>query len=362
MISYILRTIKLKYYVHRCYSCKSFYLADDLHKPLAQLSPDSIPKLIELTQLHGFDYRVTRSIAYGALGLIDDHSTEITDTMVEGIHDNDFEVRRKVVSSISNNIKNGNTSESLITALLFIASNDDNTENQLQALRAIGALKDKRAISPLIPLLDNDRLRGEVLDVLGEIGDKKAVEPIISFLKSTINDLNHPIDSEYEFAIRYAIEALGKIKDKRAIPILLHIFEVTKDSLIAAFKWGESGFHDEIALSLNKIGFEDITTLAMEVVKIGWPENSLEILKEKGDQRAIPIILDFILSHEKLPRGQQVIKAIFSRCIKEVERENLESICELPDKLKNIQDQYTYTEDFIELKKIAFNELNSRNK
>ncbi|MCG3158981.1 MAG: hypothetical protein DKINENOH_05629 [bacterium] len=53
-------------------------------------------------------------------------------------------------------------------------------------------------------------IRGEAAEALGKAGDKRAVEPLIAVL-----------DDESDYLRRHAAEALSKIKDERAVPMLI---------------------------------------------------------------------------------------------------------------------------------------------
>ena len=70
--------------------------------------------------------------------------------------------------------------EPLITAL-----KDEYEEVRYQAARALGNMKDARAVEPLIAALneENPGVRTEAAKALGEIGDAWAVEPLIEALK-----------------------------------------------------------------------------------------------------------------------------------------------------------------------------------
>lgn len=76
------------------------------------------------------------------------------------------------------------------------------------AVEALVKLRDERAIEPLIKLFER-RAEPSLATVLGNWGDRRAVGPLIDAMK-------HP-DSHARF---YAARALGKLGDRRALPIL----------------------------------------------------------------------------------------------------------------------------------------------
>jgi HEAT repeat protein len=87
-----------------------------------------------------------------------------------------------------------------------------------KAVRALGQIRDPRAVDPLIATLKNDRhfVRRSAASALGEIKDSRAVEPLIAALQ--IDDQGMGVRSS-------AAWALGKIKDLRAIEPLIALLK-----------------------------------------------------------------------------------------------------------------------------------------
>jgi len=84
-------------------------------------------------------------------------------------------------------------------------------------MKALGRLRNEKAVKPLIEIVLNKRMkktiRKEAMEALGMIKDNRAVETLIQALKDP--DKNFQKD---------AIVALGKIGDKRAIePLIQHL-------------------------------------------------------------------------------------------------------------------------------------------
>ena len=90
---------------------------------------------------------------------------------------------------------------------------------RVNAARALGELRNRLAIPPLIGALsDENRLvRKNAAEALGKIGDSSALEPLVEAL----ND-------EDGFVQAKAAAALGKIGDKRAIDPLLRFIRDVK--------------------------------------------------------------------------------------------------------------------------------------
>jgi HEAT repeat protein len=85
-------------------------------------------------------------------------------------------------------------------------------EAREEAVRTLGAIKDRRAVDPLMVLLKSSRLltAHAATLALGEIGDPRAVEPLLAIL-------NLPKGGQSSLARQSAAQALGQIADDRAI-------------------------------------------------------------------------------------------------------------------------------------------------
>ena len=104
-------------------------------------------------------------------------------------------------------------SEELLFEILRGGLKDDEYQVRGQAALALGLLKDKRAVEPLISALNDDQsqVRAQAADALGLLKDKRAVEPLISALN----------DDQSQVRVTAAL-ALGLLKDKRAVEPLMN--------------------------------------------------------------------------------------------------------------------------------------------
>jgi HEAT repeat protein len=86
---------------------------------------------------------------------------------------------------------------------------------RLHAVEALGKMKSAAAVEPLLSALFNDRdaaVREDIVRALGQIGDGRAVEFLIAVMK--------------EPGLRLlAVESLGQIRDPRAVPELINVLE-----------------------------------------------------------------------------------------------------------------------------------------
>ncbi len=150
--------------------------------------------------------------------------------------------------------------EPAVEPLIQVLKDEDSFDLNRDSIKALGAIKDKRAIEPLIELLQNDKiyLREEVVKALGQLGDEKVVNPLISVLqnetsstlrcetiralgltknkravKPLIEALQHesqkPRLDTNTMIITEVVIALGKIKDARAITPLISLYNVYTD-------------------------------------------------------------------------------------------------------------------------------------
>ena len=110
------------------------------------------------------------------------------------------------------------------------------------ALRAIGASRDPAAVEPLLAKLASvefpDARKGDLVVALGELRDARAVDVLIRIAKGRDEDKTRRL---------YAADALGKIGDRRALPVLKSLFDeddallrAYSASALAAFGMGEA--------------------------------------------------------------------------------------------------------------------------
>ncbi len=143
--------------------------------------------------------------------------------------------------------------------------------------RLLGELKDPRAVEPLISALKDPYVREAAVEALGKLKDRRAVEPIISLLKKqeehihevakAIERINIKLwrieegkealpnsipESESELVIREfvwvckaAAEALGELKDRRAVEPLISLLELLQKE--------KEYIHYEVVKTLAKI-------------------------------------------------------------------------------------------------------------
>jgi len=148
-------------------------------------------------------------------------------------NDNSFPAIKLMISSLSsitesctkNYTFGGEAAETLArigkpsdTLLTLLSSSNQHTK--ANAIRALGGLRDSRAIDPLLAILKTKdaypEVKGNAALALGMLNSKRAVTPLIAAL----NDQNAVVRKSYA-------AALGKLKDSRAVTPLIAISKDT---------------------------------------------------------------------------------------------------------------------------------------
>jgi HEAT repeat protein len=100
--------------------------------------------------------------------------------------------------------------EPAVPALIAMLESE-NKHARRMAIGALGGIRDRRAVEPVIVALGEPETRSPAVVALGNIGDPRAVEPICALLK------------DVRQADYYILRALGQLKDRRAIVPLLGV-------------------------------------------------------------------------------------------------------------------------------------------
>jgi HEAT repeat protein len=106
---------------------------------------------------------------------------------------------------------------SSVEPLLEVLQDENSSTLHRECIKALGEIRDKRAVKPLLEVLKNKKisLREEAVKALGQMGDSTVVKPLISVLQNE----NSP-------TLRVqTIRALGSTKDKRAVEPLIEVLQ-----------------------------------------------------------------------------------------------------------------------------------------
>ena len=169
----------------------------------AVLDPKVVDPLVKATNDTSAEVRT-----WAVIGLGNYEDKKAIDTLGLAIGDSDVEVRLAAADSL------GRTGSPLATQYLISRLNDfgEEVEVRAAAARALGALRDSRAVPALLGLIGdaNPKLRQWVVSALGRIGDARAVEPLIGAL------------ADGDPSVRgWAAIALSRFRDPRIIEPLI---------------------------------------------------------------------------------------------------------------------------------------------
>jgi len=103
-----------------------------------------------------------------------------------------------------------------------------------KAAQLLGQLGDRRAVQPLIEILLNAKGKTvwkakEYVVLLGKLGDTRAVLPLMEVLSYIADQGERFTDNGVGYDI---IDALAKLKDKRALPLLIQMLRTDRPGLI----------------------------------------------------------------------------------------------------------------------------------
>ncbi len=215
------------------------------------------------------------------------------DSLITKLHDRDAHVRRYAARQLSK------TKNPIIEKALLSVLNDTYSEVRKYGAQGLGNIKSKEAVQPLILLL-NDSESDVILaavSALGEIGDKAATKPLCNIL----------MDNGEKAAIIRAynrleiINALGKIKDKEAMPAL-------EDYLFKTM------YVDDIyatARALNSISRENTIKILLENLKSEDTHKvriSIDVLAFLETKQANPSLIP-LLDHKSEDVRSSVVQA-----------------------------------------------------
>jgi HEAT repeat protein len=211
----------------------------------------------------------------------------------------------------------------------------DSIATRRNAVEGLGELGDKRAVEPIIGLLNDE---AEVVHTavfwLGQLKDERVVEPLIELLKkedktpnqqirgqigSTLKIFESAIDPLIEllihqdFGIRInAVRALGRYHNKQTVGPLIDLLKIESKlpspeySIFAIFDIIESleEIYDDLAIEplIELLKHEDINI----------PPVAAEALMQFGNERAIEPLTELLTNQDLTYRRQVIVDALES--------------------------------------------------
>jgi HEAT repeat protein len=313
-------------------------------------NPDAIEELVKPKILHSPVVNI-RWAAVGAIGRLGDIS--VIDHFLKVVEDPEWIVRNQAVTELKEKIqeiiqrKESRYARILIRLLtldqeeivelaveglvelgeqsvdlLLDALNSTSYLVRKNAVRALGRIRSKRAVIPVIALLKdpNWRVRRRSAEALGEIKDKRSIEPLVQSIRdscesvqqkvtrslvgfgklSTIPLLNNLIHEKDKFALRAILFTLGEIGDGKAITALIDFlrnsyFVVRIAAAKALVKFGPKIVDALLpTLTANR---SDIRPLLKDADNKDNPPLQLRAVRALGgleDHRAVPLLKQLV--------------------------------------------------------------------
>ncbi|MBN1169968.1 HEAT repeat domain-containing protein [Candidatus Micrarchaeota archaeon] len=261
---------------------------------IVKIGKIAVPELIEA--LKDADIRKHTAEALGEIG-----DKRAVPQLMQEIHGNPSEVQKAVIEAL------GKIGDPQVVPVLIEEYKSGNA--RLEIVNALGRMGDKRATPVFTDALKSPdaTMVIEAAFGLGTIADPKTTRPLLEALRNTENDnarnritftlskIGKPAVPELIKALNderingYAAEALGRIKDARALPALINIVKNKKSKIRA-----------NAALSLGLIG----DRMAVPALMAAYRENNVDLQKiialtlgEIKDNRSVPLLVE-ALKHE----------------------------------------------------------------
>lgn len=313
-------------------------------------NPAAIKELIKPKTFHSLVVNV-RWASVAALGKLGD--CRIIDHLIKAVNDPEWIVRNQAATELKEKIreiielKDSRHARILVRLLAlenkeivnlviegFIEQGEKSVDLLLDALKgssipirrnaatALGQMKSRRAVLPLIELLHDAewRVRQYAVEALGEIGEKRAVEPLVQCLRdnvekvqqqamrslgefgklSTRSLLNALAYEKNKYTLRAILLTLGQIGDIKAVPALIgclsNSYFVVRRATIRALKRFGPQIMDTLVstLSYNR---SDIRPLLRDAADREDPRLQLRAVKALGgleDHRAVDLLKQLV--------------------------------------------------------------------
>ncbi len=199
-----------------------------------------------------------------------------------------------------------------------LALNLKNKRIQEAAAKALGRIRDNRAVDPLIAALDHkdQDVQMAAAEALGLIGDLRAVAPLIRAL----NGKSYPLS-----VVSTAARALGFLKAPEAV-----------DPLIVLLKHEEKGLRLEAAVALGKIGDSRAVDPLIDACGDQWANVrwvAAEALGKLKDRKAHAVLTDMT---NNMNENESMRRVAFT-ALKEIYQDAPQEIDALAEKPRRTQ-------------------------
>jgi HEAT repeat protein len=176
-----------------------------------------------------------------------------------------------------------------LAPLLDTLANGKDTISRIQAAKRLGALRDPRGVDPLVAVLgDATRdVRWGAIEALGEIGDRRAVPALVEYLKKP---------EAYRWGKRLLADALGAIGDPAALPSLVTLLGdedpfVRRVAALAILRIGDAGAAAKVAELARDANDETLGSVRRELARAQERQPSTPVAASVARNVATPVLL-----------------------------------------------------------------------
>jgi HEAT repeat protein len=210
---------------------------------------------------------------------LDSQKTTDWDSLTKALKDNDSNIRKLAVQVLRNN------GMPAVGSLIQALKDDEDPNIRKETAEALGFIGDVKAILPLIQALkdDDDRVQEESMKALIKIG-----VPSIDALAKVLNDRNNQVR-------KHAVQALGEIKDARAVESLIQVFTDSDVDVLG-----------DAVSALEKIGIASVESLIKALKDRDSQIRKLAVvaLGEIRDARAVEPLIQVLSDNDSNVRGE----------------------------------------------------------
>ena len=298
-VPYLIKATKDESPEVRCASCEALGKLGDRGaiEPLKEVLKDESPEV--------------RCAAAEALGFLKNNTG--LSILIQAIQDNTISYHRRCgVAKALGILEEPGAVPTLVSVL-----DDKNPILRREVIYALGKIKDKRAVEPLLERLKDEsmpEIRVATTGALADIGEKTAIPQLV------MKSLNDPATEVRASASK----ALDRLIDQRAIPMLVELIKDEDAGEYAKSKLDGLIGKDEVALILKEEWLGDSATRLYIIDRIGKLKNS----------NAVPTLINALGSENPVVRSTAAIslgrigdKSSVNALIKKVDDEDIE-VCE----------------------------------
>jgi len=247
-------------------SAREMHTLVDIFK---KIGPAAVESLVEALSSDNHD--VVR-LACRCLGPIEDKRA--TPPLLNLFLEEDFRVRSEAVKAV------GEIGDTIATDGVIQMLSDSAETVRKSASVALGKIGDKKAIRPLITALGDEHfsVRYTAVNSLGSLSPE-ANEQLLRELENLLQKKqSESLTEEESFHLYFVVQALGELKEKKAVGFLLKLLRVDDDWACRAFAAEALGVIGEVSVLSSLREAKETEKNRFALAKI---ESAIEKLKEQ---------------------------------------------------------------------------------